>query len=770
VTEPVNLIIRQGQSVYQVLPATGLETAGRKLVAHIRDATAAPNVICILSSDGPANRLLEFVDGGIAVTIGASIVQAWPVNARRVEWVYDIHSYDATDAEDSITTHAGTAIVYGTPTRPADVTPSELMPSGDARYTRFDAAQDLGPSGRAQAQLNILGEEYSPGGGGGAAAWGGITGTLSAQTDLQSALDLKAPTASPTLTGTPAAPTATSGTSTTQIATTAFVGSAVSTHAGATDPHGDRAFATSAVSTHSALTTGAHGITAAGAALLDDADAAAQRTTLGLGTAATQASGAFEASGAVSTHNAVTTAHGISAFGATLVDDASASAARTTLGLGTAATTAATDYATAAQGTDDRTASGLRTASTVVSISSATAPSSGQVLTATSTTAATWQTPSSGGGLYWADAKSTATPNATVPVISLTVSDGATNVDAAIGPKGTGSFALSIANNATSGGNKRGIYAVDLQLSRLAAADVASGQYSSIIGGNGNKASANYSACIGGAQNVSSAIYAISGGNANTASGTYSAALGGYNNTSSGNYSLASGNSCTASGLSSVALGQQSQAQGAQSIAIGNVAIASYAGAIAIGENSTASGWHSVSLGYSNASSGAFGVATGYGSSTRAIQGARSHCSNWGGSTGARQWMDLHVQCSTTDATPTAMTSNGAAASATNVLPLLNNSTITFEVRISWRTSAGDSGSAEICGTAKRGANAASTAIVGTNTIRTFGCDAGADPALTTVAVSVLADTTRGGIYPQFVGIAATTMKADAMITIVHVS
>ena len=41
----------------------------------------------------------------------------------------------------------------------------------------------------------------------------------------------------------------------------------------------------------------------------------------------------------------------ISAYGKTLVDDASASAARTTLGLGTAATTAATAYATAAQGT-----------------------------------------------------------------------------------------------------------------------------------------------------------------------------------------------------------------------------------------------------------------------------------------------------------------------------------------------------------------------------------------------------------------------------------
>lgn len=47
------------------------------------------------------------------------------------------------------------------------------------------------------------------------------------------------------------------------------------------------------------------------------------------------------ASGAVSTHAALTTTHGISAFGATLVDDASASAARTTLGLGSAATLAA---------------------------------------------------------------------------------------------------------------------------------------------------------------------------------------------------------------------------------------------------------------------------------------------------------------------------------------------------------------------------------------------------------------------------------------------
>jgi hypothetical protein len=54
-------------------------------------------------------------------------------------------------------------------------------------------------------------------------AWGAITGTLSSQTDLQTALDLKSNLASPTFTGVPAAPTATAATNTTQLATTAFV-------------------------------------------------------------------------------------------------------------------------------------------------------------------------------------------------------------------------------------------------------------------------------------------------------------------------------------------------------------------------------------------------------------------------------------------------------------------------------------------------------------------------------------------------------------------
>jgi hypothetical protein len=90
----------------------------------------------------------------------------------------------------------------------------------------------------------------------------------------------------------------------------------------------DKMIYTTAADTY-AVTT----LTTAGRALLDDADAAAQRTTLGLGSAATSNTSAFESAGSVSTHAALTEVHGISAFGATLVDDADAAAARTTLGV-----------------------------------------------------------------------------------------------------------------------------------------------------------------------------------------------------------------------------------------------------------------------------------------------------------------------------------------------------------------------------------------------------------------------------------------------------
>ena len=70
-----------------------------------------------------------------------------------------------------------------------------------------------------------------------------------------------------------------------------------------------------------------------------------------LGTAAATASTAYATAAQGTTADNALAASAVSTFGATLIDDTSASAARTTLGLGSAATTASTAYATAAQGT-----------------------------------------------------------------------------------------------------------------------------------------------------------------------------------------------------------------------------------------------------------------------------------------------------------------------------------------------------------------------------------------------------------------------------------
>jgi hypothetical protein len=67
-------------------------------------------------------------------------------------------------------------------------------------------------------------------------AWGAATGTLTDQTDLATALNAKAPLASPALTGNPTAPTPTAGDNDTSIATTAFVVGAIASVAPLASP------------------------------------------------------------------------------------------------------------------------------------------------------------------------------------------------------------------------------------------------------------------------------------------------------------------------------------------------------------------------------------------------------------------------------------------------------------------------------------------------------------------------------------------------------
>ena len=181
-------------------------------------------------------------------------------------------------------------------------------------------------------------------------------------------------------------------------------------------------------------------------------------------------------------------------------------------------------------------------------------------------------------------ATSTASPNASVNVASLTAVTTTSNGDLAIVPKGTGALLGNIPTGTTAGGNKRGNYAVDWQLLRVAADQVASGIGATIGGGTNNKsttfdstvgggtfnqatgikstvggggsnqATGNISTVAGGSSNLSTNAQAtIGGGRFNAASGEYATIAGGFTSTASGNYTFIGGGQLnTASAINSV--------------------------------------------------------------------------------------------------------------------------------------------------------------------------------------------------------------------------
>lgn len=241
-----------------------------------------------------------------------------------------------------------------------------------------------------------------------------------------------------------------------------------------------------------------------------------------------------------------------------------------------------------------------------------------------------------GGGLsYWAEAQSTSAPNDTTYANSFSVVSGATDADAVIVPKGYGAFQLAVADSTATGGNKRGIRAADLQLQRGDAAQVASGDNSFAAG---------------------------------------------YANEASGNYAVAAGYVNVASGNGSVAMGRNSTAS-------------SY-GAVAIGRFATADA-HSTALQFGN---------------TYGVHGAFK----WSGDEIAtRQCGEYTLAAQTTDATPVVATTTGTGASATNQIFLATNpTTITFRAMITARGGAASAGYI-LEGVIDR-AGAGTTAIVGT--------------------------------------------------------
>jgi hypothetical protein len=115
----------------------------------------------------------------------------------------------------------------------------------------------------------------------------------------------------------------------------------------------------------------------------------------------------------------------------------------------------------------------------------------------------------------------------------------------------------------------------------------------------------------------------------------------------------------------------------------------------------------------------------------------------------------------TTDATSTLLCSDSGAASSTNQVILPNNSAYFFTGEVvAGVTGGGNTKGWTIEGVIKRGANAASTALVGTPTVTSTYADAGAS----TWVIAVTADTTNGGLAVTFTGQASTTIRTVCQV------
>lgn len=132
----------------------------------------------------------------------------------------------------------------------------------------------------------------------------------------------------------------------------------------------------------------------------------------------------------------------------------------------------------------------------------------------------------------------TASPNNTVNHASLQATGGTTNVSVSIVPKGSGAFTLAVPDGTATGGNARGDNAIDLQSTRTAAAQVASGTRS-FVAGLGNTASGTNATAIG---------------HANTVSGQHSGSIGA-GNVVLGNQSFAFGNTHSVANDNAAAFG-----------------------------------------------------------------------------------------------------------------------------------------------------------------------------------------------------------------------
>jgi hypothetical protein len=316
-----------------------------------------------------------------------------------------------------------------------------------------------------------------------------------------------------------------------------------------------------------------------------------------------------------------------------------------------------------------------------------------------------------GGVTGFTGSQNDTSPNNTVNASRLLVDATSTNADFVAQPKGTGALLAQLPDGAATGGNKRGANAVDLQTSRVAATQVASGARAMILAGQNN-----------------------------VASGTESIAIG-YGNTASNTNCTAIGRLNTVSVADATAIGRSNTVFSADSIAIGR-------------EHDISSGSQTIAIGRQAAGNGSAG----------SIVVANGVFSN----PGDAQREEYVCRRTTTNDVQTELTADGAApfaaGSATNRVPIANDSAYAFFIMVVARNTATNNESAAYIIQGAIDNNANTVAFVGSPTVTILGEDVGAWDA------TVAADNTNKSLQILVTGENSKTIRWVASVRLVKVT
>ena len=354
----------------------------------------------------------------------------------------------------------------------------------------------------------------------------------------------------------------------------------------------------------------------------------------------------------------------------------------------------------------------------------------------------TWSTISAGGLTYFTEAQSTASPNATVNVDSLTAIASTTNADFVIKPKGTGSILASIPDDTIAGGTKRGLQCTDLQTKRTASTQVATGNYGVIGGGYGNQITSGESGTI-------------AGGYVCVITGAYGTASGLAN--SIGNGGFGAGISNTVTGTTNSALGNSNTITGGSSgFAAGDtISITSANFSAATGRNHTISAYDTFSAGYLHTNNGQGAAIFGARGSANSTM-TRLIIATKGFVAGGSQASRFVSGARTTSAVAkilVAFFEDDATSQSYNQLVLANNSSVRFKGTIIGRQSGSTNTSAwDIDGIIQRGTTAATTTLLISNVNVVQNTPAWGTPTLA-------ANTTIGCLTVNVTGAATTNIQ-----------